>query len=99
MTNTLTRGTRRWMAVSGLVGFAFFLACNFYLKQVVEWRTLTALGQIAANTFVFVTWRRGYQQTAGRLRTVCLIGATVPVVMATITLIRVLIPILIRTLP
>lgn len=63
----LTRGTRRWMIVSGVVGFTFFLTCNFYLKQVVEWRTLTALGQI---------------------------GATVPVVMATITVIRVLIPLL-----
>lgn len=91
---TLTHGTRRWMIVSGAVGFAFFLTCNFYLKQVVEWRTLTALGQIAANTFVFVTWRRGYLQATGRLRTFCLIGATVPVMMATITVCRVLIPLL-----
>jgi NhaP-type Na+/H+ or K+/H+ antiporter len=78
------------MAVSGLTGFIFFLLCNFLgLRGAVS----IALAQLVINIFVHRSWWRGYKEEKRKWpKRAALVGAIVPVVMASITLRRVLLP-------
>jgi len=86
--------TRLLMALSGATGLSMFLLANFYLKKHKGWRLATALLQITANAFVFASWLVGFlQATPGTLtQLVALIGFIVPIIMASITLFRVVLP-------
>lgn len=95
----ITRRTKLLMAASGAVGFGLFLACHLWLNHQPAWQVPTALAQLTANTFVHLSWRRGYREASGLARRAAFIGATVPVVMASITISRVFVwPLIARLL-
>ena len=85
---------RTLMILSGMAGLAAFLLANFYLKGRKDLRTIIGLVQIGANSFVFISWLNGFLQTTPgtiwKLGT--LVGFTVPVLMASITFARVILP-------
>lgn len=83
--------TSTWMAVSGVLGFGFFLVANFSFI-FLELNILSALVQVVINGFVFVTWRRGYRESSGFKKFVTFWGVVTPIVMASITIWRVIIP-------
>ena len=85
------RNHRRWMAISGVTGLAFFLVANF-TDLFVGLNVVSGLIQIVLNTFVFVTWLRGYRASRGRERFVAFFGVAAPPVLAAITLYRVILP-------
>ena len=79
------------MAISGFVGFSFFLIANF--TNTFKGLNLTAgVLQILINTFVFVVWLSAFKSSTGKLKFVAFFGMIVPVIMASVTLIRVIIP-------
>jgi hypothetical protein len=90
----ISLATRLLMVLSGATGLSMFLLANFYLKRHKGWRLATALLQITTNAFVFTSWLVGFlQATPGTLaQLVALIGFIVPVIMANITLVRVVLP-------
>lgn len=90
----ISLATRLLMVLSGATGLSMFLLANFYLKKHKGWRLTTALLQISANAFVFTSWLVGFLQAApGTLaQLVALIGFVVPIIMANITLVRVVLP-------
>jgi len=90
----ISLATRLLMVLSGATGLSMFLLANFYLKKHKGWRLTTALLQISANAFVFVSWLGGFlQATSGTIaQLAALIGFIVPIIMANITLIRVVLP-------
>ncbi|HEY1074665.1 MAG TPA: hypothetical protein VGE59_03135 [Patescibacteria group bacterium] len=90
--------TKVWMAISGACGFTFFCIANF--THLLHGLTLLAAGiQLAINTFVFFSWKRGYQEAQRPLqKLVALTGTIFPVVMASITICRVIIPAFVRLL-
>jgi len=86
------------MVVSGLMGATLFVLANI-VQLFAGMNLLAGLLQIAVNTFVFFSWKRGYTLSTGRAKLVALIGTIVPCLMASITLVRVIIPELIKALP
>lgn len=79
------------MAISGLSGLAFFLIAN--LAHVFHgMNVLAGCIQLSINAFVFLSWRRGYQHEVGFAKFVALVGTIVPCIMASITLVRVILP-------
>lgn len=52
----------------------------------------TALLQLTVNSFVFVVWLKAFLERKGFEKFVALWGVVVPVVMASITIIRILLP-------
>ena len=79
------------MFISGLTGFAFFLIANFgHVFHGMD--VLAGCIQISINTFVFLTWKRGFMQSTGFAKAFALIGTVVPIIMASITLVRVISP-------
>lgn len=79
------------MAVSGLMGATFFLIANF--TTILHGLNLAAgCIQLAINAFVFCSWRRGFTESKGFARFVTFVGTIVPIIMASITLIRVILP-------
>lgn len=85
--------TALWMIVSGAVGFSLFLIANF---TDIFYGIDAAAGilQLLVNLFVFVSWSKGYRTSSGVKKFVALMGTMVPVMMATITIYRVLFPFL-----
>lgn len=80
-----------WMAVSGLVGFSLFLIAN--LTNILTGLNLvTGLLQLSVNLFVFLAWKKGFLVHTGFKKFVAFWGIVVPIIMATITTVRVLIP-------
>lgn len=80
------------MAISGITGFSFFLIANF-TNTFVGSAVIAGFCQLIVNTFVFVIWSKAYKQSSGFIRSsVTLCGVIVPVIMASITLVRVLLP-------
>jgi len=78
----------RMMAVSGATGFVFFLVANF--TQVFQGLNLVAgLLQICMNIFVFMVWLKAFRESRGFKKFVAFWGVVVPVVMASITFLRV----------
>ncbi len=83
------------MAISGLLGFAFFLIANFSMV-FADLHVIAGLIQIAINVFVFVVWLHGYRTSVGFKKFVAAIGVAMPVIMTSITLVRVLLPFFFR---
>lgn len=92
-----SKTTKFWMAVSGLSGFMFFLLTNF-CTPLHELRVLTGCIQLCINGFVHLTWKNGFRQAKGIFRLIALIGCLIPLCMASITIIRVLLPALVHRL-
>jgi uncharacterized membrane protein len=96
--NKEVKTARILMLVSGLTGATFFILANFV--HVFEGSNLLAgLIQLCINTFVFFSWKRGYETHSGKAKTFALIGTVVPCVMASITLFHVIIPEILKSLP
>lgn len=89
----LVRHHRRWMAISGVTGLAFFLVANF-TALFNGLNVVSGVIQIALNVFVLATWLRGFRASRGRERLVALMGVVAPPVLAAITLYRVIFPFL-----
>jgi hypothetical protein len=81
----------KWMAVSGATGFTFFLIANFTTLFHGS-AVIAGCCQLAVNTFVFIVWSKAFVQSSGFKKFVAFFGTVVPVIMASITLCRVLIP-------
>lgn len=80
-----------WMAVSGITGLVFFLIANF--TNVFVWLTVIAgFCQLAVNTFVFVVWNKAFRQSSGFKKFVAFFGVVGPLVTASITVWRVVLP-------
>lgn len=82
---------RRWMAISAVTGLAFFLVANF-TDLFAGLNVISGVMQIGINTFVFVTWLRGYRASYGRERLVAFFGVIAPPILAGITLYRIILP-------
>lgn len=80
------------MVISGLTGFSFFLVANF-TSLFSGASVLAGCLQLCVNAFVFIVWTRAFRQSSGFKKFVAFFGVAVPVVMAIITLWRVLIPV------
>ncbi|QQG50328.1 MAG: hypothetical protein HZB70_01995 [Candidatus Berkelbacteria bacterium] len=80
-----------WMILSGSMGFAFFLIANF--SHVFQGANqIAAVIQLAINVFVFVVYWRAYFHSNGLKKFIAFFGIVFPVVMASITIYRVLWP-------
>ena len=83
----------KWMLISGLTGFTFFLIANFTdIFQGLN--VLAAVLQLCANAFVFFTWGRAFLARTGFSKVFALVGTVVPVIMGSITIYRVLLPLI-----
>ena len=85
------RNHRRWMAISAVTGLVFFFIAHFS-RLFGELNVVSGIIQIGVNTFVFVTWLRGYRASRGRERLVAFSGVVAPLVLASTTLRRVIMP-------
>ncbi len=88
---TLQKRTAFWMALSGLTGLLLFVIANF-TSIFSGSSVLAGCLQLIANTFVFISWSRGFQEATGLQKFIALLGTIVPVIMGTITIVRVLLP-------
>lgn len=79
------------MALSGILALSFFLVANF-TSIFIEIKVLAGIIQLILNAFVFVTWLAGYKRSVGFKKFVAAWGVAVPVIMAAITLFRVIFP-------
>jgi hypothetical protein len=80
-----------WMAISGTVGLLFFFIANF-TDLFIGLSVLAGCLQLCVNAFVFVVWTKGFVKSRGLKRFIAFFGVVVPIVMASITIYRVLIP-------
>lgn len=80
-----------WMVVSGFFAFSFFLIANI-TSIFLELNVIAGCIQVVLNIFVFSTWLRGYRISTGFKKFVIGIGVVMPIIMMSITIIRVLIP-------
>ncbi|MBX4181274.1 hypothetical protein KW807_00220 [Candidatus Parcubacteria bacterium] len=83
----------RWMAVSGATGFTFFLVANF-THVFAGSSIVAAILQLVVNAFVFTVWKKAFRTSSGFKKFVAFWGVIVPIVMATTTIWRVLLPFL-----
>jgi len=90
------RATGIWMTISGMTGFAFFLVANF-TNLFIHANFTAGCIQILINTFVFVAWLRGFRESTGFRKFVAFFGIIVPIIMASITIVRVLLPALLTS--
>lgn len=81
----------KWMVISGLTGFSFFLIANF-TNLFAGANVLAGCLQLCVNAFVFTVWTKAFLQSIGFKKFVAFFGVIVPIVMATITIWRVLLP-------
>jgi len=79
------------MAISGITGFSFFLIANF-THLFVDLSATAGVLQLGVNAFVFIVWHKAFIQRTGFGKFVAFWGVAVPIVMASITLWRVLLP-------
>ncbi|MBZ0217055.1 MAG: hypothetical protein K8F25_10915 [Fimbriimonadaceae bacterium] len=89
--SALINNNRRWMAISAVTGLTFFLIANF-TDFFIGLNVVSGLVQISINTFVFLTWLKGFRASHGRARLVAFFGVAAPPVLVGITLYRVIIP-------
>lgn len=80
-----------WMAISGTIGLLFFLIANF-TDLFTGSSVIAGCLQLCVNTFVFVVWTKGFVKSRGLKRFIAFFGVVVPIIMASITIWRVLIP-------
>jgi hypothetical protein len=83
-----------WMAISGVTGLSFALIANC-TELFVGSQVLAGVLQLGVNAFVFVNWRRAFLERSGWKKAFAFCGVVVPVLMASITLVRVLLPALV----
>ena len=81
------------MALAGVLGLSFFVLANF---GALGSGAIFGVIQIAINSIVFVVYLNGYKKTTGFTKFVAVVGVIVPIVMASITLWRVLLPEIIK---
>lgn len=72
-----------WMAVSGATGFSCFVIIHF--TKLLKTPVYAAMLQLLANTFVFISWGRGFLEMEGFAKLFAFGGTVVPIIMATIT--------------
>ncbi len=82
-----------WMAISGTTGFSFFLIANF-TNLLLGLSVVAGVLQLAVNLFVFVVWLKIFANSSGLLKFVAFWGVVVPLLMASITIYRVLLPLI-----
>lgn len=83
----------KWMVVSGIAGFSFFLFANF--TNLFKGSSLIAAClQINVNAFVFIVWIKVFSQSRGIKKFISFFGVITPVIMAAISIVRVIVPIL-----
>lgn len=80
-----------WMVLSGSMGFAFFLIANFSTLFAGA-NQIAAVIQLAINIFVFVVYTKAFIHSTGLKKFIAFWGIVFPVVMASITIYRVLWP-------
>ena len=80
-----------WMTISGTMGLLFFLIANF-TDLFTGSSVLAGCLQLCVNTFVFVVWTKGFLKSRGLKRFIAFFGVVIPIIMASITIWRVLIP-------
>ena len=80
-----------WMGISGAMGFCFFLIANFS-TILVELNVVAGTIQIAINIFVFLVWQYGFRHSTGFRKFVAFWGVIIPIIMTTVTILRVIIP-------
>ncbi len=80
-----------WMTISGTTGLLFFLIANF-TDLFTGSSILAGCLQLCVNAFVFVVWTKGFLESRGLKRFIAFFGVVVPIIMASITIWRVLIP-------
>ncbi len=79
-----------WMIVSGLTGFSCFVIIHF--TKLLKNPRYAAMLQLAANTFVFVSWGSAFLASSGLMKAFAFGGTVVPVIMATFTIRKVFWP-------
>jgi hypothetical protein len=79
------------MIISGFTGFSFFLIANF-THLFTGSSVLAGCLQLCVNAFVFIVWQKAFRQSIGFKKFVAFVGTVVPVIMASTTLVRVLVP-------
>lgn len=79
------------MAISGFLGFSFFLVANFS-NLFLGLNLVSGIMQIILNTFVFTTWLKGFRESIGFRKFIAFWGVVIPFFMAGITLVRVILP-------
>ena len=84
-----------WMMISGVCGLSFFCIANF-TNFFINLNIAAAVIQISINLFVFITWTMGFIHGKGFKRLIASFGVVVPFIMAGITIVRVIVPILNR---
>jgi len=87
----LLNNDARWMMASGAMAFTFFVISNFTTLFVGS-TVIAACLQLTFGTLVFIVWSRTINRSKGLRKLVAIIGTAVPVVMASITVYRVLLP-------
>jgi len=80
-----------WMVVSGTTGLSFFLIANF-TNVFLGLAVIAGFCQLAVNTFVFVVWGKAFKQSSGFKKFVAFSGVIVPLIMASVTTWRVILP-------
>ncbi len=94
------KSVKIWMAISGTCGILFFLIANPFvlnkLNVIIQPSVQTSINfgvaQLIINAFVFVTWTRGFLRETGFKKFVSAFGVVIPFFMATITIVKVLLP-------
>jgi len=87
----LMRRNSLWMMISGITGFTFFLIANF-TNLFIGSAVMAGGIQLFVNAFVFIVWSKAFKQSSGLKKFNAFWGIIVPVIMASITLWRVLLP-------
>ncbi len=81
-----------WMLISGIIGFTFFLLANF-ARLFAGSSVLAGWMQLCVNAFVFCCWSKAFLARKEFWPKIFAgIGTVFPPIMATITIVRVLIP-------
>jgi len=79
-----------WMIVSAVTGFSCFVIIHF--TKLLKNPKSAAVLQLAANTFVFVSWGASFLAAdSGLFKLFCFGGTVVPTIMASLTIRRVFI--------
>lgn len=77
-----------WMWVSGATGFSCFVIIHF--TKLLKNHLYAAMLQWTSNLFVFVIWGSAFLERQGFAKVIAFGGVVVPVIMATITIRKVL---------
>jgi hypothetical protein len=79
------------MTISGIAGLVFFLVANF-TSLFAGASVLAGSLQLCVNAFVFIVWTRAFRRSGGFKKFIASFGVFMPILTASVTLWRVLIP-------